>query len=477
MHFRSALLLLLAATLVLFSASSCKKDKLLASGGELRFSVDTLSFDTVFTAQGSFTLGMKIYNPQDDKISISTVKLANGSSSFFHLNVNGEPGNLVRNVEIAGKDSIYLFATVNIDPSSDNSPFLIEDKVIATLNGNDYSVPLRAYGQNAHYIKGEVLPTQTFLTDKPYVIIGGALIEEGNTLTIPAGCRIYMHADSRLIVQGTLIAEGTKTDSIIFQGDRLDRAYFGYEGYPGEWGGLYFDSRSTGNRLRHVVIRDCGNYALGALPAAIQVNKDSVADFPVRQVYLDRVTIENVMGYGIISFGGDLKMDNCLVHSCGAQALAMVQGGTGEFNYCDFIIYNPKKLTHADNPSVIITNYFELSPGNVLKGDLDAAFTNCMIYGSLPEELVCDTLIPGNANIDFTNCLIRATEADVAIPCVTLSNCLFNTDPQFEDASKQNYRPRGSSPLKNAGTPLPSITLDLDDQPRSSNDIGCYRVP
>lgn len=475
MHFRPVLFLLTAAILVLFSASSCKKDKLLQSGGELRFSVDTLDFDTVFTAQGSFTLGLKIYNPQSDRVKLSSVGLFNGAASFFNLNVNGEAGKIVRDMEIAGNDSIYVFATVNIDPNSDNSPFLIEDKIVAVLNGNQYTVPLRARGQNAHYIRGEVLPTQTFLTDKPYVIIGGALIEQGNTLTIPAGCRIYMHADSRLIIQGTLIAEGSKTDSIIFQGDRLDRAYFGYEDYPGEWGGLYFDSRSTGNRLRHVIIKNCGNNALGALSAAIQINKDSVVD-AIPQVYLDRVTIENVIGYGIISFGGDLKMDNCMVHSCGAQALAMVQGGKGEFNYCDFVINNPKKLTHADNPAVVLLNYFEISSNNFLKDSLGAIFRNCMIYGSLKDELVGDLLTPTPYNVTMQNCLIKATEADI-LTNITRSNCIYNTDPEFEDAAKLNYRLKSSSPLKNAGTSIPSITLDLDDQPRSSNDIGCYRVP
>ena len=49
-----------------------------------------------------------------------------------------------------------------------------------------------------------------------------------------------MHANSNLYVLGTLKINGTKTDSVIFQGDRFDRAYFGYEGYPGEWGGIFF---------------------------------------------------------------------------------------------------------------------------------------------------------------------------------------------------------------------------------------------
>ena len=47
--------------------SSCKKEQLLQSGGELRFSTDTLTFDTVFTSLGSATVGVKIFNPQNGK--------------------------------------------------------------------------------------------------------------------------------------------------------------------------------------------------------------------------------------------------------------------------------------------------------------------------------------------------------------------------------------------------------------------------
>lgn len=478
MRLSSVLILVVAALAVLVSASSCKKEKFLNSGGELRFSADTLSFDTVFTAQGSFTLGVKIFNPQNQKINISSIRVANGSSSFFHLNVNGVPGNAVQNVEIAANDSIYVFATVNIDPGNDNNPFLVEDKLVATLNGNEFSIPLRAYGQNAYYIRDSVLPTQTWQTDKPYVVIGYGLVEEGQTLTIPAGARIYLNADARMFIQGTLIAEGTKTDSIIFQGARLDRGYFGYEGYPGEWGGLYFDSRSTGNRLRHVILANCGNGAQGALQAAIQVNMDSVTDAEP-QLYLDRVTVANSIGYGVISFGGDLKMDNCLVHSCGAQALAMFQGGSGEFNNCDFIIHNPQKLTHADNPTMGLLNYLELSPGNLITNPLAAVFRNCVIYGSLDEELVYDKVNNVGFNVQMQNCLIKATQADI-VSGITCSNCLFNINPELENTAKYDFHPKSTSPLKNAGLPVAGITVDLDDVPRSGGsveDIGCYRVP
>ena len=102
------------ALLMVIAATSCRKEKFLDTGGELQFSVDTLMFDTVFVSVGSFTASVKIYNPQNQKVNISSIRLAGGTASQFRINVSGTPGQEVKNIEIAAKDSIYVFATVNI---------------------------------------------------------------------------------------------------------------------------------------------------------------------------------------------------------------------------------------------------------------------------------------------------------------------------------------------------------------------------
>ncbi|MBS1689440.1 MAG: hypothetical protein JSS96_12000, partial [Bacteroidetes bacterium] len=112
----SYFILLIAVGLTLLAA--CKKDRVLTSGGSLRFSVDTLTFDTVFTAEGSFTMNFKIYNPQGEKIVLSSIGMQQGSKSYFHLNVDGFSGNSLSNITIQPHDSIYVFATVNINPKN-----------------------------------------------------------------------------------------------------------------------------------------------------------------------------------------------------------------------------------------------------------------------------------------------------------------------------------------------------------------------
>ncbi|MGC4079337.1 MAG: hypothetical protein QM702_20310 [Rubrivivax sp.] len=237
--FRNSLFVLMLAFVAGVALSGCKKTALLTDGGALRFSADTLLFDTVFTSVGSATYKIKLYNDQDQPVTVSSVRLEKGSASPFHLNVNGISGNEVTQQRLAAHDSMYVYSTVTIDPNSDLSPFLVEDKLVATLNGKDFTVPVVAFGQNARYVY-DTIGTETWDNRLPYVILNNPNVTKGSVLTVEAGTRIYVHPNSRLFIEGSLIINGTKNDSVIFQSDRIDRSYFSYLDLPGEWGALLY---------------------------------------------------------------------------------------------------------------------------------------------------------------------------------------------------------------------------------------------
>lgn len=474
MRIKAAHILLFLALGVLLLNSACKKDKTLTTGGQLNFSTDTLTFDTVFTAAGSFTTSLKIYNPQSQAVEVSSIRLARGNGSYFHLNIDGFPGNSHDNLKIAAHDSIYVFATVNIDPTDANTPFIVTDSLIATLNGNNFVLPFMAYGQNAHYITDSVMPSQTWINDKPYVIVHSAAVDAGQTLTINKGCRIYMHQDSRLVVLGTLNAIGTKTDSIVFQGDRLDRAYFGYQGYPGEWGGIYFDSHSKNSKLDYVQLLNCGNSALNAPPAAIEVYIDSNFNPLDTQLVMRHTIIQNSIGYGILSFGGSLKAENCLVNACGAQAFAALQGGNYWLDNCTFALYNTDKVSHTNNSTAAFLNYYAVDDTHYIPGALNAVVRNCIIWGSLDNELQCDKVNDANASVLFDHCIIKSANA---LPSwVQVQSGLINQDPQFKNYQDYDFHLNANSPAIGTGINIPAITDDLDGNPRNgATDIGCYQ--
>lgn len=460
-------------TSMILLGSSCKKTSLLSDGGALRFSDDTLLFDTVFTSLGSATYKIKIYNEQNQPVKLSSVRLGKGSASFFKLNVNGISGLDVRDQELAPKDSMYVYSTVTINPNSALSPFVVEDELIATLNGKEFKVPIVAYGQNARYIFDSVLSTQTWDNTLPYVIINNALVDTNNTLTINAGCRVYVHPNSRLYVEGTLLVNGTKNDSVVFQTDRIDRSYFSYLDLPGEWGGLYFTENSKNNKLKWTVIKNCGATTnLGqnsTQPAAIQVDNNMAIINPSSGVQLENCIIQNCIGYGLLSFGGKVSMLNTLINTCGAQNVGVFQGGNFEFSQCTFVTYGTRFVSHSDAPVMSLLNYLDTSETGFIPGNLKVVLRNCIIYGSMKDELICNKKGATQFDVSFQNCLIKAETANAS---VTFSACKFNEDPMFEDYEKWNYRLKSGSPGRNAGSP-PFFGTNLDDVGGGTN-MGAY---
>ena len=465
-------LLLFCAFAVVASSIRCHKTSTLTTGGIIKFSVDTLAFDTIFTTQGSYTNGLLIYNPQGQDIVLSSVRLATAGDTFFHLNVDGYSGNSVANIRIRAHDSIYVFATVKINPNDSLTPFIITDNLVATLNGKDYSVPITAYGQNAYFIVSDSFATNTvWKTDKPYVVIHYAVVGPGATLTIPAKCRVYMHQDARIFVYGSLqIGDTTSADSVVFQGDRLDRAYFGYQGYPGEWGGLYYVSGSSGNSISHTVIRNCGGSTASYLnfqtqSAAIEV--DSAASLTLR-----RTLIENSIGYGILDYQGSVTATNCLVATTGAEALITLQGGTAQLTNCTFANYGSYAVSHADHPTMSLINYYPLGNGQYLSGNLNATLNNCIVYGSLDSEVFCDSAAGATAGVYFNHCLLKTGTYFGSF--VKFTSCIKNSDPIFKDNYNGDFHIQSGSPAIGASDPTINPGADLDGKGYTF-DIGCYQ--
>lgn len=457
---------------------SCKKQNWLKTGGEVTFSVDTLMFDTVFTAQGSATRSLKIFNPQKQGIHISSIRFEKGNASPFRLNVNGETGKEAKNIDIAGKDSAWVFTAVTIDPTNENNPFLVEDNLLVTLNDQTFSIPVIAFGQNAHYIVDSVLESQTWTDDKPYVVIHNALVDVNATLTINAGTRVYMHQDSRLFVLGSLKINGQKGDSVIFQGDRIDRdIYVGnYEDIPGEWGGLYFNQTSHDNVINYAVFKNGGASTKlngqSLLGAMVQLNKDSLQTGQPMLTITNSV-IHHSQGYGIVAFNSSMYAANCLIAACGAENMMLFQGGNYKIYDCTIATYGGDFIDHSQNVSMGILNYYPVSQSEYTGADLNVDMQGCIVYGSLDDELVADKKDDFAANVQIRNCLIKS---QTALPAFVNSlDNLFNENPQFANYYKMDLHLKSNSPAIGKGIVIPGITKDLDGNLRPANpSIGCY---
>jgi hypothetical protein len=192
--------------LLILIAYSCKKASFINSPNALSsFSTDTLHFDTVFTTTGSVTKSFKIFNQNDQKLRLSQIRLMNGASSPFKINVDGTQGVSFSNIELEPNDSVYVFVSVTINPNATNLPFIVQDSILVNYNGNNKFLQLQALGQNAHFFRNQRITSDSIWnSDLPFVILDGLSVDSNVTLTIDKGCKIYCHANAPFIVNGTL---------------------------------------------------------------------------------------------------------------------------------------------------------------------------------------------------------------------------------------------------------------------------------
>ena len=149
--------LIILSFLVLWS--SCRNDfETVASTGNLSFSKDTVYLDTIFTNIGSSTYNLKVYNNSKDENHIPSIRLADGESSNYRLNVDGIPGKVFENIQVLAKDSIFIFIETTFDvnnaPSSPNE-FLYTDQILFDTGANQQKVELVTLIKDAVFLYPE----------------------------------------------------------------------------------------------------------------------------------------------------------------------------------------------------------------------------------------------------------------------------------------------------------------------------------
>jgi hypothetical protein len=394
-------------------------------------------------------------------------------------------------VEILANDSIFIFIQVNVNPTNALSPLIIQDKILFDVNGNQQSVALEAWGQDAHYhypnkaiqYQTGFLPYSTVSSlttavtvtwgggalgqpddDKPHVIYGWLVVDSLQKLVINPGVKVYFHQNAGLWVYryGTLQVNGTFGNKVTFQGDRREADY---ADLPGQWDRIWINEGHTDNYINYAIIK---NGFIG-LQADILLN----ASQPTK-VKLTNTIIKNCSKWGLYTSFFNIWAANNVISNCKEYCAAITNGGNAVFLHNTFANYFNQDGGRGSQPCVHLDNY---DGTNISQYD-SLYFGNCIIDGSAGNELEVDVRTPSLPTkiFQFNSCLLKTS----AITGTTSVNNIYNQSAQFVDPSTYNFKLGASSAAKGIGNTsfvsiYPMLSSDISNAPRSSPpSAGAY---
>lgn len=470
-------------TLLLTLTAGCWQDEEFSTAPTdlLRFSTDSVNFDTVISGQPTNTRTFMVYNPNARSLRISRAFLGRGTESVFRVNIDGtflENGE-ASNFELYAEDSLRVFLEMTAPVSDSDEPVAVEDELTFVLeSGQTQSVTLTAYGQDVVVLKGWTVTADTTLTARrPYQVYDSLVVAPDVTLNLPAGARLYFHPDARLIVHGTLRAEGALGNEVMMRGDRMGNMFSNqpYDLIPGQWGGIVLTSGSYGNIFNYCDIHS-GSFGLRC---------DS-ADVSREKVRIENSVLHNVSGDVLTARACSLFVGNSQLTNAGGNCVTLY-GGSNRFVHCT--IANFYAFTGGRGVALSYTN----ADGSIPYPLHQAEFLNCLITGYGEDEIM-GAQSADHADLPFNylfrNCLLDTPEfVDEQV-----QNCLWDNDeaavwregnfsPAF-DLDRLLFRFSLDSLSSAVGNADPTVTQTyypydrlgrsrLDD---GRSDIGCYEL-
>lgn len=470
-------------TLLLTLTAGCWQDEEFSTAPTdlLRFSTDSVNFDTVISGQPTNTRTFMVYNPNARSLRISRAFLGRGTESVFRVNIDGtflENGE-ASNFELYAEDSLRVFLEMTAPVSDSDEPVAVEDELTFVLeSGQTQSVTLTAYGQDVVVLKGWTVTADTTLTARrPYQVYDSLVVAPDVTLNLPAGARLYFHPDARLIVHGTLRAEGALGNEVMMRGDRMGNMFSNqpYDLIPGQWGGIVLTSGSYGNIFNYCDIHS-GSFGLRC---------DS-ADVSREKVRIENSVLHNVSGDVLTARACSLFVGNSQLTNAGGNCVTLY-GGSSRFVHCT--IANFYAFTGGRGVALSYTN----ADGSIPYPLHQAEFLNCLITGYGEDEIM-GAQSADHADLPFNylfrNCLLDTPEfIDEQV-----QNCLWDNDeaavwregnfsPAF-DLDRLLFRFSLDSLSSAVGNADPTVTQTyypydrlgrsrLDD---GRSDIGCYEL-
>ena len=428
-------------------AVSCRKEPTDFETGRnpLRFSADTVSFDTVFSTLKEPEKRLMIYNTGKKPVKIDRIYIRPGESGAgsesFRFIVDGDSSTVVRDLIISAKDSVFVFIRSGVRLSGQNQPFIVDAYFQCDIaeSKSSQSVYLCAYGQDAHYWHPDRVyarpypsveqpgvidthyipyfiwsPDSGITDDKPYAIFGYLTVPEGVTLKIPAGARLHFGTNAGIWVQkgGRLLVEGTLDRPVRFSGLHLDTTY---RNEPGQWGHIWLDAESGAHSIQYAVIQNGSN--------GIWLDSSTSSTVHNLGLVIENTTITNMTNYGLLAYRNAIEGTNLVIGQCD-RALSLRRGGSYKFVHCTF---------HSSSFNGYSLEMFDEKQAGATLDFSNCRFINSIFYGSSSDQLYLELLDEQNEPCFFDHCLIRQRNTAHLGTFDKFSACAVNLDPKFHD--------------------------------------------
>ncbi|SFC88794.1 hypothetical protein SAMN05421780_111102 [Flexibacter flexilis DSM 6793] len=428
---------------LLLLANCQPQDEIITHSPEksLRFSEDTILFDTVFTQMRTATRRMKVYNPNKNAVVISSVQIAEGNASPYSITVNGQKGGkVVNDIEIKGGDSILVLVEANVSATAENSPFIIENTLQFVLENQTQEVKLLAWGQNATYYRYtqndngflyyEIADGTHLTATKPTVLYNHLYVPKGCTLTVDAGAIVHCFKSVNIFVEGTILLLGTANQPVTFTGTRLEVAY---KNQPDQWGAIVLLENALGV-IDHAILHN------GLHGVQVNLPTDSLR----ATLQISNTEIRNMSGSGVWSFGGAVFAWNNEITDCAQYLFAGLMGGHYEL-YHNTLGFSNNISFQRKTPAVGFNDFYKDEASGVLYTQTNyptVKLFNNIISGNQAEELIFGSyqsnILP-NSNVHTEHNVIRSKRNNQTQTFDTNGNFLIEKSYSFRNAKKYNF--------------------------------------
>jgi hypothetical protein len=421
---------------------ACKrKDELFTTdpNARLSFSIASVQYDTVFSELSYATKRIKVFNGNNQALSIDEVALVAGSSSPFTILVNGQKGPAISGLELMGGDSMLIIVDLHFNAKDQATPYRLEDQIRFRFNGQEQYIALSAVGQDALAIPSGDLPCgQVWDKQKAIILLGQTTVPAGCTLTVEKGSQILGAIGSSLDIKGTLI----------LRGDALEPIYVGSVASgqaPGRWLGIRFYEGSSHHELSWFTLANAQSglsFASSSASSFVDISMDHAVfkDFTLHALDLSFVA---------------LQASNCLFIASANHLTQFSKQGMFDFRHCTWAGYSSEYFREG---TCIHTT--------AVAGTLSVSINHAIVWGDKVNEF----------SLDPTSSFTIDTSLAKTNLSLAGQGQILNQDPRFTSAINRNFRLNMTSPAVDRGQPS-AVTDDLKGALRDlTPDLGAYEL-